>query len=59
MWEDLGGVKFCNTFGVDGLLAGNKDTGFADVMVCDGEDSVEALGLWKLGDEVNCDGLKG
>ena len=25
--EDLGGVKFCNAFRVDGFLAGDEDAG--------------------------------
>ena len=25
--EDLGGIKFCNAFGVNGFLAGNEDAG--------------------------------
>ena len=43
MREDLGGIKFGNAFGVNGFLAGDKDTGFANVMICDCQDGVEAL----------------
>ena len=59
MWEDLGGIKFCNTFRVNGLLARDEDACFADVMVCNGKDHVKALGQWELSDKVDCDSLEG
>jgi len=41
--EDLGGVKFCNAFRVDGFLTGNEDAGLGDVVVSDCKDGVKAL----------------
>jgi hypothetical protein len=41
--EDLGGIKFCNAFGVDGFLAGNEDAGLRDIMVGDCKNGVIAL----------------
>jgi len=41
--EDLGGVKFCNAFGVYRFLAGDEDAGLRDIVVGDGEDGVIAL----------------
>ena len=43
MREDLGGVEFCNTFGVYRFLAGNEDAGLGDIMVSNCEDGVVAL----------------
>ena len=58
MWEDLRGIEFYDAFWVNGLLAEDEDGHFADVMVSDSEDCVKALGLWKLHNEIYCDGLK-
>ena len=58
MWEDLGGVKFCNTFRVDRFLAEDKDTGLGDVMVSDHKDGIEAFRWQELGDKVDCDSLE-
>jgi len=38
--EDLEGVKFCNTFRVNGFLTGDKDAGLGDIVVGDCEDGV-------------------
>jgi hypothetical protein len=41
--EDLGGIKFCNAFRVNGFLAGDEDASFRDIMVGDCKDGVVAL----------------
>ena len=43
MREDLGGIKFCNTFRVNGFLTGDEDAGLRDIMVSHCEDGVIAL----------------
>jgi len=41
--EDLRGVKFCNTFRVNGFLAGDEDASLGDIVVGDCVDGVVAL----------------
>jgi hypothetical protein len=57
--EDLGGIKFCNAFRVNGFLAGNEDASFRDIVVCDGKDGIIVLRRGKFGDEIDCNGLEG
>jgi hypothetical protein len=58
MWKDMLDVKVSDGGGGSRFMAGDKNGGFRAVVVCDGENAVEAVRKWELNDEIHSNGLK-
>ena len=59
VWKDMLDIEVGNGGGGGCFVAGNKNSCFRAVMVCDSEDAVKAVGEREFNDEVHGNGLEG
>ena len=59
MWKNMLDIEIGNGRGGGRLMAGNEESGFRTVVVCDSEDAVKAVGERELNNKVHGDGFEG
>ena len=58
VWKNMLNVKIGDGGGSGRFVAGNKNSSFRAVMVCDSEDAVKAIGKREFNDEVHGNGFE-
>ena len=59
VWEDVLDIKVSDGGGGGRFVTGDKNSSFRAVVICDGEDAVEAVGEGEFNNEIHGDGFEG
>ena len=58
VWENMLDIEIGNGGGGGRFVAGNENSGFRTVVVCNGEDAIKTIGKWKFNDEIHGHGFE-